>query len=423
MLAAVEFSHSIEALKTWRKVPGTTALSFFTALCADLSPGRRIPAMRPFAMAPDHTVFRPLSHLSWWGEGSSAQLTDFSGTRTGALLETDYDVVWLDIALGPDASPSRVPEPTLRAFHEQCVRELGGEDTALVQRLRGTLVIFATVHGKKMAVPDLYIAGPAREETGPDHLVGVLALRLSKAVAGASGEVKALAAAFARLQGLAKGTSQGAWRSIFGSTGELRDVFRKEMAERLGRLIELLEATADRKADAEGLVQLREAATLLAFRLMFLMELEGRRGLLYLPGKRPKDRLSLFELADLETAKQHKDSLLARLQELTDHVRYGTGDVALSGASIFVNTPNDDFNPAVTAWLDDLDRKWKRVDAATRDAWNEALSRVGGLVTGQVEVYSKDAPITSAVGLGGSEHVQRVLGDVYEQNPRHGPQP
>ena len=196
------------------------------------------------------------------------------------------------------------------------------------------------------------------------------------------------------------------------------------MAEPLGRLMELLEATADRKADAEGLVQLREAATLLAFRLMFLVELEGRRGLLYLPGKRPKDRLSLFELADLETAKQHKDSLLARLQELTDHVRYGTGDVALSGASIFVNTPNDDFDPAVTAWLD---RPRPEVEARRRRDPRRIKTRhsasLRGLVTGQVEVYSKDAPITSAVGLGSSQHVQRVLGDVYEQNPRHGPQP
>jgi len=149
---------------------------------------------------------------------------------------------------------------------------------------------------------------------------------------------------------------------------------------------------------------------------MFLMELEGRRGLLYLPGQRPRDRLSLFELADIATVKRKGgDFLLARLQEITGHIRGGTGNVALSGASIFSNAPNEAFDPEVTRWLDDFDKKWKRVGAKTRDEWNEALAKVGCLVTGQVEVYSSGAQVTSAVGLGGSEHVQRVLGDVYEQ--------
>lgn len=411
----MNFARSIEALKGWRKAPGETAHAIFAALCGDLSPGKVVPDVRPIATHPDDPIFRPLSHLSWWGGDSRAQLTDFTGHRTGLLLDTDYDVAWLDVALGTGVGPARMPDPTLRAFHEECIRGLGGEDLALVGRLRDALVLFVTVHGKGMAVPDLYVAGPAHDATGGDYLIGVLPLRLSKAVAGAAGDVAAASAYLAKLQGLARGAGPGQWRSMFGTTGEVREVFRKQMAERLARLMVLLEDTVGRRADEQGLVALREAATLLVFRLMFLMELEGRRGLLYQPGMRPLDRLSLFELADTETARRRKDSLLVRLQELTEHIRKGTGGVALSGASIFDNAPNDNFDPAVTAWLDDFDKKARRSSVELRDAWHDALASIGPLVTGQVEVYSQGAPVTSAVGLGGSEHVQRVLGDVYEQ--------
>lgn len=412
----MDFAKSIDALKSWRKKPSDTAWPIFAALCGDLS-GKDLTRVRPLTTALEDRIFRPLSHLSWWNTGTRAQLTDFTaGVRVGALLDTEYDVAWLDVAFGDDAEAARLPDATLRAFHEHCSRELGGEDPALVSRYRVALVLFVTVHGKAMDLPDLYFAGPARDETGTDHLVGVLTLRLNRAISEAAGDVKAVARYLAKLQGLARGAGAGAWKTIFGTTGDVREDFRKRMAERLGALMMLLEKTVERRAsDGDELHALREAASLLIFRLMFLMELEGRRGLLYLPGERPADRLSLFELADSELARQRKESMLARLQELTEHIRYGTGGVALSGASIFANQPNDAFDARVTEWLDDFDKKARRVDADLREEWNRELAKIGSLVTGQVEVYSKEAPIASAVGLGGSEHVQRVLGDVYEQ--------
>lgn len=148
-----------------------------------------------------------------------------------------------------------------------------------------------------------------------------------------------------------------------GSTG----VFRKEMALHLASLMGLLEATAGRRAAAHQLAELREAASILVFRLVVLIELG---------------------FTDAAATKR-----LARLQELTQHIREGAG----SGASIFANAPDAAFDPAVTGWLDDLDQRWKRVDVETRRAWDETLAEVSALMTGQVE------------------QVHRLLGDLHEQ--------
>lgn len=320
----MDFSNSIEALRRWRAEPAPTAFGVFSAICHDLSPANNIVDQGPIASTPDDPLFRPFSHLSWWGGDTRARLTDFTGAGasapTGIALGTEYDLAWLDIALGPEVSPARIPEPTLRAFHEALVRGIGGEDTAVVGRLRDTLVLFVTTHGRRMDVPDLYVAGPARQEAGADNLVGVLQLHLSKAVGTAAGDVKVLSTYLARLQGLAKGAGGGAWRSLFGSTGEVRDRFRQEMAKHLASLMTLVEETVGHRAADDGLPALREAATLIVFRLMFLMELEGRRGLLYAQGQRPEGQLSLFELCDPDAARRGGDSLLARLFELTRHI-------------------------------------------------------------------------------------------------------
>ena len=366
-------------------------------------------------------LIAPLKDLSWFEDATFSLLyTDRQRERT--TLGTPYDVVWFSVQLSSEVTPG-VPASRLVDLRAAIVDTLIGEQTQRLQRLRRDLVLFVTVCGPGYAAPELYVTGP-RPEVGdggggsPPRSVCVKRLPFHKA-ARTTNPKEAHDRLLLMIAPLDVSSQRG-WREAFDhdfdTLTKVRDHFRREMRGALLELMTLLEQTRGHIATTpEELRQLREAATLLIYRLMFLLEVE-RRGLLYQATERGRYALTELMEIDDEERRARPGAILDRVRALTRAVRDGSSsEVAIAGASIFSDRPNVGFGERELAdWLEPLDQlDLDDADSDTLQRWDKALRTAGAVATGQL---NKEVQLSNErLGAGGAAHTHRVLGDVYEQ--------
>ena len=367
------------------------------------------------------TVLRPLKDLSWFG-GARCKVI-YTLCRPGpagvTVLGTPFDVLWLDVKLASDATPN-IPAARLTDVRSHAVRVLIGEQTRQLARLREDLVLFVTLSGPGYDLPELYVAGPGSVGNGPG--AGAPSVRVQRLPFHKAARTPRPDADYDRYLQLIAALaidSNRDWREAFAhgfdTLGRVRDYFRGEMRDALLELMKLIEETAGQRAATAGALRvLREAGTLVVFRLMFLLEVE-RRGLLYRDGR---SGFALTELMEAFAARELSEpgSILRRVRDLTLAIRRGGDEeVAIQGASIFGNRPNGGFNEdELEPWLSPLDD----LDLATLapeqlERWDAALHKAGAVATGQLGEQVQLS--NERLGSGGAAHAHRVLGDVYEQ--------
>lgn len=422
-MRTVTFAHVQSALKQWRGKSGQTGFALFHGLCADLASDlltstwvERLDEATVLSLAaPLHPeALAPLVNLSWYDEAAvEARWLSRRADQVDSpnpFLHTPYDLLWLDIR-SPAGHGLTLPESSLRRLRDECIRLGAPEDPEYADHLRRSLVVFATIHGPGYLVPELVVVGPSAQEVGADPLVSVLAFPFDRDLrAGAS--MEGVVSRLSVLGPLASGSAD--WRGAFGGSGrDVRSRLRDRTREVLQRFMALLEETAGRQAPDDELPVLAEAATLLLFRVMFLWEVE-RRDRLYLC--RPAVA-SLGERTASRAAGPHSTGdVVHRFVELVKDVRGDRTEreVALRGASIFATPPGPAFDPRLSNWLSPLENDADTLPEALATAWDLALSSADSVTSGQIS-DQRESSAAGAVGFGGAEHAQRVLGDVYEQ--------
>lgn len=332
-------------------------------------------------------------------------------------------------------------QATLDELHAAWTRSIAGDQRDLQRSLRSSGVLIVVVRGADGRMPDLYAVAMRSQRSnateGANESIGVLRVLVDQAVqAAADGKLPRKLALQRALDPLAtfvsatraalkKPDAANDWRDPFGTFDKARayDAFRGKLRETLERVMRQIEqSTGTLAKDDTALTELREAASVLAFRVFFIVAIESR-GLLYTAGFTPK--YAFRGLTDAG-AKAPESSFLL-LQDLTAVIRgtpRATGsrarlDLAIHGASIFANRPNEHFADGLEAWLDALDKNTKSIAGNTKalSTWNDLIAEFALLATGQISRYADavDQAPDSDVSLGGSAHVQRILGDVYEQ--------
>jgi hypothetical protein len=433
--------------RTWNlvsKQAGASAFDLLAAVVGDLVPqtgqaniARELKRFERTDSSGAPWAKRSLGHLTW---SNDAKFQSISVSAVGAT-----NPLGLPFPVGLLVIESRGENPllqqaSLESLHEQWAHARGGDNAKVISNLRRNGVLLTVIRGDAGQLPDLYLLAErttgesvgAKEER-PVGVVRILADRVAReAERGAISLDVAMDRALQPLANLASAAQQGvigsdadAWRVAFGNFDRSRayDRFRGALRDTLERTMSAIEACRARPATTEiELAELREAASIVAFRIFFLVSIESR-GVLYADGFEPPFRLrGLIEEADRVTY-----SPFRLLQELSLNIRgEGRGakdnpsrwQIAVHGASIFANRPNDHFSDGLRAWLDALDDQTTKIIADPRRCalWDQLVRDLGVLATGQVSLYQRQADAElDDVSLGGSAHVQRILGDVYEQ--------
>ncbi|MFV8750340.1 Eco57I restriction-modification methylase domain-containing protein [Nannocystaceae bacterium ST9] len=411
-------------LTDWAADPGAVDFDLILAqLRATTKAGE---APKPGRSGPDFA--KQLGHLVWWEHAklASTHLGLQPGPRRTAL-GTAFELGVLLISTTADHP--HLQEASMTDMHEAWVRFVAGDDPSRAANLREQLVVLAVVEGKGSLAPDLYVI--ARRQPG-DNLespppIGVIPVRLHHALEQAKkGEVRrdvGLTRALQPLAGLVSQHGDPRWRENFTPYDRKRNIdrFRTELRGALETTMTLLEQTSGQQAlDDLALGELREAASILVFRVFFVVTLE-RRGLFYEKPLRPGEGLRGLIAAGDEAS----DSPFLFLQDLTAAIREtksATGrrkrqlGVVVKHASIFRNRPTDDFSDGLEAWLDAIDAATPKLakDPKRLREWDVLLARLEPLALNQIRRYEFEAQDAEPVA-GGTAHVQRILGDVYEQ--------
>jgi hypothetical protein len=431
--------------KTWNLVSSSRATAFdlLSAVVGDLVPQARqanielqLRQLGRLDEAGAGWAKRALEHLTW---SADARLQSVTVDAVGGS-----NPLGLPFPIGLLILESRGENPllqqaSLESLHEGWARARGGDDQVMVAYLRRNGVLLTVIRGDAGQLPDLYLLAERKVDEldgirgdRPIGVVRVLADRVAQEVN--DGKVRLIDAMDRALQPLANlaavaqqgliGGDADAWRGAFGNfdRSTAYDKFRAALRCALERAMAAIEGCAANPATtASELAELREAASIVAFRVFFLVSIESR-SVLYADGFEPPFRLrGLIEEADRATY-----SPFQMLQELSQNIRgEGRGaknpsrwPLAVHGASIFANRPNDHFADGVKAWLDALDAHTTKIvaDSRRRAVWDQLVRDLGVLATGQVSLYQRQADAEQDdVSLGGSAHVQRILGDVYEQ--------
>jgi len=380
-----------------------------------------------------------IEHLTW-ADRASTRGVDVLPSMGNHPLSLPYPIGVVLIE-APEQNPA-LQQATLEDLHRRWAASLSAnDDLEMLRRIRSTGVLMVIVRGMGGHLPDLYAV--AQREPGADahgeteRTYGVLRVLVDQAMqAAADGRMPrdhALQRALDPLANFVSATRSalqdpakaGAWRGPFGAFDQSRayDAFRGKLRATLeGVMTHIERSTGILAQDDAALAELREAASLVAFRVFFLVSIE-RRNLLYAAGRAPKYQFSGLT----EAGAAAPESSFVLLQDLTAVIRgtpRSTGsrtrlDLAVRGASIFSNRPNEHFGLGLQAWLDALDTQTATIakTPGVLRAWDALVADLALLATGQISRYAYDAErdATSDVSLGGSAHVQRILGDVYEQ--------
>jgi hypothetical protein len=354
------------------------------------------------------------------------------------------DVVWLDVHLDRGTVFTTVPDAVLRSIRERIIASDGFSryiNSAQPERsIIQTLVLIVTVDGPSMQAPELMLVGPALvdESKGGLPLTGVISLGIGRVLRKGAPIAEQRQELDSRLRRLlqpfsAEVTDPTGFRRAFGVAVKdekgLRDLLFKNMRDALQSLMQCMVDTRrvvePSFAWAEGDPKhLREAATLVAYRLMFLLETQ-RRGLLLTGSSRGKATLlELVSQAGIDGEAPVAGKLAKGLLWYTRVMRgeYQADNVRLKGASIFANQPSDAFPDDTGLWAGTFDA----VEQLSTDEhgpllkrWDSALARAGSVISGGLERADSAATGSEAslglVGGGAEEHKQRILGDIYEQ--------
>ncbi len=188
------------------------------------------------------------------------------------------------------------------------------------------------------------------------------------------------------------------------------------LAQVVQTIMGLLAASAGPQDD-DAADHLREAASLVFFRVMLLVALE-RRGLLW-RASAAESRARWLDLEQL-AAQPHSDAaghpLLRGLLYRGLEVRSAApgSPLAIHGLAIFRARPTAEFHPRVERWLaplDALDVAAPRLPAALRARWEVALATAVAASRDHLGAPLKE----DAIDLGASAHALRALGDAYER--------
>ena len=379
-----------------------------------------------------------LERFSWFDaetvEVCAGQLTRIDGGAN--RLGVYYDLGLLTIrvkraraarANADDAAP-QLSEAAVRELFSAWVRATAGGDLDQLRELQQNFTLYVAIDGENFDAPQVRTAGAAQIDQAGGPTVGVVTVNLRDLHSGLANPAAIRSQLHQALEPLsgrgAAGRPDGDWHATFGTSGlSVRDRFRERVKQVIQDLMGLLEETAGPKAfaaDDAALGHLREAASLVFFRLMFLVTLESRN-LLWKPSA-AKIRLKWPSFEELAVRRRSADPeetgllqcLLYRSREVRSTAQ--KSPLAIHGASIFRSRPTDDFHEELERWLvplDALDVSAPKLPGPLLARWEALLAVAVAVAQGQIGEVSEGAH--AVVGLGASAHAQRVLGDVYEQ--------
>ena len=327
-----------------------------------------------------------------------------------------------------DEAHPQLSEAAVRELFSGWVRATAGGDLELLRELRRNFTLYVVVDGDAFDAPQVRTAGAAQLDQADGPTIGVITVNLRDLHSGSANAAAIRAQLDQALEALsgrgAAGRPGGDWHAVFGNSGlSVRDRFRERVKQVIQDLMGLLEETARTKghaSDDAALGHLREAASLVFFRLIFLVTLENRNLLWKTSAIKLRVTWPSFEelVVRRRSAIRGETGLLQGLLYRSREVRSVAkkSPLAIHGASIFRSRPSDDFHEEIERWLsplDDLDALEPRLSAKLLAAWEAALAEAVAVAQGQIGEVSEGAH--AIVGLGASAHAQRVLGDVYEQ--------
>ena len=378
--------------------------------------------MDDMSIGGDNRYADSIKHLKWFDE-DAVELHRTYGrglSEAAARVDMNFDLAWLNIQL--PGNEKIVPGPNaMQSLRDQIVTSYD-LDLTMTPRdvIEERVVLVVTIDGPAYRTPDLTVLGPSRrgdsDEDGDGYAVNMLHFALSEVAEGGGG-ANELANALAELSALAE-EGEG-WKKAFKHTiGTLSKALKRELQKTMA----LFEDTHGRADNRLG--QLREAASLLAFRAMFSMVLE-RRGRLYRNGQVPvaplgddcvEDSIDDLLAAHEQTNAGHPSgALLARIVHTARAIRGEVGEttIAVTGGSIFENQPPN-FDDGVGPWLDALERA---VDAGDDTGllceWDERVRHLGAIMLGHLDAEYRAE--VNLIGSGAQRRRHRVLGNIYEQ--------
>jgi hypothetical protein len=337
---------------------------------------------------------------------------------SGGVVCPPAPIWWLSI----DGCPGRrqLPNALLQQLRQSIASRLAEGPNP---RPYARCVLVVSITGPDRPRPDLIVVGPA-------HGAASQAREASCIRTFQFSRMRTESAEYIRSQAedLQVGLSENGLAAFFDTrkAGDARDVVRNELKQQLGEIMTLLERLpgAPKASSEEALHALREAATVVVFRMMFLGEIESR-GLLWRLGAK---RRQLFEAAsaalDTEVAAaeaRHPHDMVAVFMRLCAVLRGAVTDpdIEVSGGSIFATRPNDRFDEAVVAYLGAIDKSELALTGPQSCAWRRVLADTfqitQGVVVNRASASDEGRSGLGYLGLGGTEHVHRILGDVYEQ--------
>ena len=378
-----------------------------------------------------------LSRFVWFDPESvevrAGEAIRLDGGQNRLGVNYDLGLLMLRVKRRPGHKP-KDDEATRLVLTDAAARELfmqwtaasAGGELDRMQEPRQHFVLYVLLDGEAFDAPQMYVAGASQIDAAEGPTVGVLPINLRRMQEGHTSVTTIRTQLQQALEPLsargAAGKPDGNWRATFGVTGlSIRDRFRERVKQVIQGLMGVLEQTAGAKGQAQddaALGHLREAASIVFFRLMFLVTLENRR-LLWKPTatKLSKKWQSLEVLAEHGPADEGPgllQGLLFRSHEVRSESQ--KSPLVIHGASIFRSRPTDEFHPDIERWLaplDALDVAAPRLSADLLKDWEKILTEAVAVAQGQLGEANESAQ--AAVGLGASAHAQRVLGDVYEQ--------
>jgi hypothetical protein len=327
-----------------------------------------------------------------------------------------------------DVPHPQLSEAAVRELFSGWIRATAGGDLELLRDLRRNFTLYVVVDDDAFNAPQVRTAGAAQVDQADGPTIGVITVNLRDLHSGFANVAairSQLDQALEPLSGRgAAGRPGGDWHAAFGISGlSVRDRFRERVKQVIQDLMGLLEETAGSKghaSDDAALGHLREAASLVFFRLIFLVTLENRNLLWNTSAAKLRTTWPSFEelVVRRRSAIRGETGLLQGLLYRSREVRSTAkkSQLAIHGASIFRSRPSDDFHEEIERWLsplDGLDVSAPKLSGKLLAAWEAALAEAIAVAQGQIGEVSEGAH--AVVGLGASAHAQRVLGDVYEQ--------
>lgn len=436
----VNFEHAGQYLDEVYGRPDRQPQDFVVAILQDLHHGE-LPgqfASRPDLffeeepVGPENRYGKMLRSLEWF-EGAAVDLRFVFGEGlpgTTSPLDVEFDLVWLNVELqGQDRI--RVAPAAMRGLRSEMVTTFYDERPTVD---RGTLeercVLMVTVDGPGYDAPELTVLGPSKRKSGTgseeeSYAVNVIHLPLDDRADSHTPADQFTNWLNNRLSALAKPGEE--WKEAFAysaeTLSEARNQFRRKLKKELRKTMELFEETCGTANDDE-LHLLRQAASLLAYRTMFLQVVE-RRGRLYQGpvtparlGDRQVSRSLIDELAYRGEDVEEDTTPGAVLARLVHTVRAIRGDIddeaiAITGASIFENRP-ENFDPAVGPWLDMLEGLVEDGSNSSLLAqWDRRIRKLGSIMLGHLDDEYREE--VNLIGQGAHRHRHRVLGNIYEQ--------